>query len=96
MHKAQRGQYVKISVCVWVCVVTSNFYIIDEVIEVDEIDKANISAAAAKKDKYWKGELSYAILKHKKNKTIMKMKKTQKMKIYQKIKTTLKVKTSRK
>ena len=64
LHKAQRGQYVKISVCVWVCVVTSNFYIIDEVIEVDEIDKANISTAAAKKDKYWKGELSYVILKH--------------------------------
>ena len=62
----------------------------------DEIDKANISTAAAKKDKYWKGELSYAILKHKKIKTILKMKTTQKMKIDRKIKTTLKVKTSRK
>ena len=41
--------YVSVFLCV--CVVTSNFSILDEVIDVDEIDKANISAAAGKQDK---------------------------------------------
>ena len=42
------GHYVKISVCVSICDVTSKFYIVYEVTEVDEIDEANISAAAGK------------------------------------------------
>ena len=36
------------SLSVWVCVVTSNSYIVDEVVEVDEMDKTNISAAAGR------------------------------------------------
>ena len=36
------------SLFVWVYDVTSNSYIVDEVIEVDEMDEANMSAAAGK------------------------------------------------
>ena len=36
------------SLSVWVCVVTSNSHVVNEVIEVDEMDEANISAAAGK------------------------------------------------
>ena len=47
----QRTAVVIMSRSLSVCLVTSNLYIGDEVIEVDEIDKTNIFAAAGKKDK---------------------------------------------
>ena len=37
-------------------------YIVEEVIEVDELDKGNLSAALGKQDKELKAELSYATL----------------------------------
>ena len=40
---------VSMSRSVSVCIVNLNLYIVDEVIEVDEIDKADISAAAVVK-----------------------------------------------
>ena len=43
------------------------FYIIEEIIEVDELDEGSISAAAGKYDKLWMTELSCATLELKLN-----------------------------
>ena len=44
-----------------------NIYIVEEVIEVDELNEGNTSAAAGKKDKLWMAELSCATLGFKLN-----------------------------
>ena len=52
------------SVCLIVCpkFCPNFFYIIKEVIELDELDEDNISAAAGKYDRLWMTEVSCATL----------------------------------
>ena len=45
------GQYAKICVFLSFCVFTLNFHMIKEIINIDEIDEANISTAAGNLDK---------------------------------------------